>query len=166
MSASIVDLAEWVKATLTANIGLDSGGPSVTVERRWSVPSTDKDLGKLAGRKVEVWHTTYGTGADVTREKAAHNVTLAILVAERYVPDSGPNTGEPSTEWIDALVAWVETYIYNPLTATGDETNPNRLILGAWWTQNVEIVTVCDPETLRSHGVFWSEISITFSNEE
>lgn len=166
MPASIIELAEWVAGKLTASIAADSGAPAITVARRWTVPSSDKDLGRMTGRKVEVWHTTYGTGADVTREQAAHNVTLAILVAERYVPDSGPNTGEPPTEWIDALVAWVETYIYNPLTTTGDESGANGLILGAWWTQNVELVTVCDPETLRAHGVFWSEISITFSNEE
>lgn len=164
MSASIVELAEWVKDKLTASVAADSGAPAITVERRWTVPTSDKDLGRMEGRKVEVWHTGYGTGADVTREQASHNVTLTILVAERYKPDSGAG-GEPPTEWVDALVAWVELVIYNPLTATGDESGALGLILGAWWTQNVELTTVCDPETLRSHGVFWSEISITFSNE-
>lgn len=166
MPASIVELAEWVKDRLEYSIAEESGAPAATVERRWSVPTSDKDLGRMpAGRKVEIWHTGYGTGEDVTREQAAHNVTLTVLVAERWIPESGAG-GEPNTDWIDALVSWVESRIYTPLTSTADDrTEPNPLILGAWWIESAQMVTVVDPEMLRAHQVFWSEIVVTFGTQ-
>lgn len=165
MPASIVELAEWVKGRLTDSINTESGAPTATVERRWSVPTSDKDLGKIEGRKVEIWHSGYGTGADVTREKSAHSVTLSILVAERWKPGSGA-AGEPDNDWIDALVVWVEQYIYSPLTETADtREEPAGLILGNWWVESAEMVTVCDAEILRSHLVFWSEISVVFGTQ-
>lgn len=160
--SDIIALAKYTKEVLEVAIAAESGGPDVTVERRWSKKDSDKNLETMTGRHVDVWHTTYADNGPATREEGFFSVTLAIVISERYelkqqIPD----------EWIDDLVNWVEQYVFNVLgtveerTLEGSTSNPLRL--GQWWTQSIVMAVVCDAELLRTQKVFWSEIELTFT---
>lgn len=160
--SDIIALAKYTKEVLEASISAGSGDTQATVERRWSKRDSDKNLDTLTGRHVDVWHSGYADNGPATREEGFFSVTLAVVICERYEPKEAiPD------EWVDELVDWVEQYVFNPLSTIGETTlegsGGNPLRLGEWWTQNLVMAVVCDPDLLRTQKVFWSEIELTYT---
>lgn len=159
--ASIIELAKYTVEVLDASINSGSGPDVAQVSRLWAKRS-DKVLETLEGRKVDVWHNTYSDSGPATREEDFYSVTLSIVIAERYAERQ-----EVPNEWVDELVSWVEDKVFNPLASIGETTldgsTGNPLRLGEWWTQNLVVVNVCDPDFLRQQKLFWSELELTYT---
>lgn len=157
--SDIVKLAKYTVDLLTAGIPPESGEPSVVVARRWKRRDSDKNLELMSQRHVDVWHSTYADNGPATREEGYFSVTLSVVVCERYQPKE-----EIPEEWIDDLVNWTEQYVFNVLDATAENIEGvDTLRLGDWWTQNLVMTVVCDPDLLRTQKVFWSEVELTYT---
>lgn len=155
MTADIITLADFVVETLE---GLLGSGSDTEVQRVWSVT---RKMGTFTGRKVDVYPDQYNRTEPETRLEDFYEGYLVIAIWERYEERSPEGDFPVPNEWVDERVNYVEQEIYNPLQAAriewqvGSSQYTYRCFMG-------EVVVVCDPQLLRQHKVFSSEIRLGF----
>lgn len=167
MEADAVIIGNYVVEVLQSLLNEDSP-PLAEVQRAWELTH---DLGTMEGKKIDVYAVGWADGGPVTRRESFLDVTVTLVIIERYTGDlDGLETEgyipHVPISWVDERVAFVEQKIFNPLSAVEETTlegsTDNPLKLGEWWTETAVVTTLCDPDFLRQQKVFWSEIELTF----
>ena len=132
-------------------------------------PAVDEVLGKyradieaaaLGGRKVYVFPIST-VGQVVTREEDQNDYALGIWVIERYA-----DAGDPTEEWLDVRVAWVE-WVWKLL---GSPRGPRLLADpgipdSGLWPDVAEITSVYDHEELVEGKLFASTLSVVYREQ-
>jgi hypothetical protein len=162
----IVTLADYVKLVLEET-ATDSDEVPTEVKRAWELTH---DMSTVSGRKIDVYGTGYADQAPITRKEGFFDVTISVVMLERYVGElqetdvSGVIPYVPPA-WVDGRIAFVEQRIFNPLGSVTESTFPNvdnPFRIGQWWTETIVVTVMVDPDMLRQHKVFWSEVEATF----
>lgn len=107
----------------------------------------------IVGRKVFVFPAAYSQIEQLTRANELNGYLLRVLVVNRFT-DPGPAT----KAWTRAQKKWVQDQVY-------DVAQPSRMderLLADYWCQTAGVMEVCDPDKLRAHRLFWSEIDLEF----
>lgn len=151
MAARIVEVRNGVVARVAA--WWEPAAPD-EVSAPWDL---DLDTGKMKGRKVQVFPSTY-TGGPVTRGQDQDDYTLVVLVAEVFEP-----SGDIPPEWVDERVAWCESL----LDLLGDPRAERLLAVdgapdSGLWPETAECTTVYDLEELTERKLFLSVLTITY----
>jgi hypothetical protein len=106
----------------------------------------------LKTRTILIVPIGYSFPGMVSRSEENQDHTLRIGVFELFT-----NEGPPSTAWIRERKQWVEESIIDVLFDS--EAEP---ILGTCIPDTGDVVIASDPEMLRVHKVFYSEIEIVY----
>jgi hypothetical protein len=146
VAAHVITLAYGLKdAIVTAFAG---GTPVVaTID---VVYKPEFDTGTFTDLRVDIWPFPYRNAGDLTREEYDLEGMIAIVVAERY-----KEPGEVPTAWIEERLTLVQDRVFKVIQAI-----PQESIDGFRYVDN-RVVTLCDPEILREHKTFWSEVHVT-----
>lgn len=147
-------------AVVTAISAGKVAGDDTDVSRTYVPEVTDPEIAeRLTRRQVYVVPFREGQVAVQTRGSDLNEYAVGVLVVSRYRGDQP----SPPDDWTDAEVAWVETYVYGRLNDPRTANVPAAITAaGALWCESAEVVSVYDPEILRSHKLFWSESSFAF----
>jgi hypothetical protein len=149
--AKTIEVADAVVERIVSR--LDDPG-SATVEREYVVDEKI-DLPAGSGRKVYVLPFGLENQGPASRAADVKDVRIGVLVAERY---SGQ--GKAPAEWCDVRTRWVESQIWDRM-----QDPRQRLLLGRFWPQ-LSNWLVFEPNKLRDQKVFWSEIEVTFREDD
>lgn len=143
--ADVLDLAD----SIADAIG-DSWSPGVgdTCER---VYRFTLNLEEMTGRYVYVLPSAYGFPEPLTRSQDTEELTVSVVVAERYT-DPGP----VPTEWVDVRVDFVETHVIG----LDDSRAPD--LPGGFYAWSSEVNPVYDLEELNQRNLFLSVVNLTF----
>lgn len=111
----------------------------------------------LTGRKVQVFPLRTA-GEVVTRDEDANEYAFAVWIVERYEDE-----GDPTEEWIDDRVEWVELLwkqLGNPRGARllADIGEPDSGL----WPEVAEITTVYDHDELVEGKLFASVVTVVY----
>lgn len=117
----------------------------------------DLDAASVGGRKVYVFPLSTA-GQLVTREEDQNDYALGLWVIERFT-----EAGDPSEEWLDARVEWVE-WLWKLL---GNARGPRLLVDpevrdSGLWPQVAEITTVYDHDELVEGKLFASVLQVVY----
>lgn len=134
------------------------------------VPDSDEVLGRYrvdldaaatGGRKVYVFPLSTA-GQLVTRTEDQNDYALGLWVIERYT-----DAGDPTEEWLDTRVEWVE-WLWKLL---GAARGPRLLVDpevpdSGLWPQVAEITTVYDHDELVEGKLFASVLQVVYREHE
>ena len=146
MSASINALGDQIKALIETYVTVNSI-ENVTVARKYQ---NTHDIGKITGRKIDIFPVQYMTAGDATRSEAWYDFLYSIVVLERYTL-----AGDVPQSWCDAIVEFVEQGIFKQFDVD------IITIGGTQYLPTISVPTVFDYDMLKQHRVFWSEVELT-----
>jgi hypothetical protein len=146
-TSDILKLADDLATALTNSLG--SGETNVDIARAYRI---EFDLSSIIKRYVRIFPVGYAGLEPVTRREDYYDVILRLTIVERYT-----GKGDPSNDWLDERVDWVETNIFNPFA---DSRAPFRL--GEYWSQFASVESVYDYDLLNEDQVFASDVLLTF----
>jgi hypothetical protein len=156
---SILTVADAV--TTAISVGL-TAGDDTDVTRTYLPEVTDPEVAEgITTRKVYVVPTREGQVAQV-RGRETNEYGFGVLVVCRYRGDEA----SPPAAWIDAEIAWVETYVYARLQDPRTANVAAAITAADLWCESAAVESVYDPELLRGHKLFWSESSFAFRKAE
>lgn len=128
-----------------------AGVLDTTVSREYELTY---DLGTFTGRRVDIYPLSYNPDKDdATRIEEYYDFRYAFVVSERY-----RDKGLVPKSWMDARVEFTQEYVFRPL----DERIITTIDGIQYWSTETQVTAVFDPDFLRQHRVFWSEIETTF----
>lgn len=155
MAARVLELADAVVVAIQA--GWDDPAPA-TVSRVYlfDVPDSDLGLRSVEGRQVYVFPAGIADAGLVTRNTSQTEYRIAVLIVERYT-----EPGDPPSSWVDDRVTWVETEIWNKLSAFNALASQERGV----WAETAESVSIYDAAILREHRCFWSEFEFAYRED-
>lgn len=146
MAADVVELAEGFKSVITT--AFITPTPVVATIQR--VYKDEFEVPKLDEFRVDIWCSPYRNAGDIDRSTYELEEIITIVAADRYL-----TAGTVPQQWIDDHVEIVQKRIFEPINAIPPETYSGFRLL------DVKLTILCDPEFLREHKVFWSEMQIT-----
>jgi hypothetical protein len=147
--ARLVEVAEAVVERLTKRL---DDPASATVEREYVV---EIDAAKLEGRKVYVLPGGVENQGPASRAEDFDDYKVGVVVVERHA-------GQRSdlSEWADERVLWVQTQIWERLQDVRE-----GLLLDCLWPQLSNWLAY-DYDLLREKKLFWSEVEVTFREDD
>lgn len=134
-----------VSRAWVANIGLNPDDPQTLI----------------AGRQVYVLPVTMSTPERMSRAELQNLYTFVLLTAERYVEAAG----DPTNDWIDERIAFVEQTLYYPLSNPGLELS-GSVVKSAFPAREERptIDVLLDRERLLEDRCFLSQITLVFED--
>ena len=153
MAARVTEVCQLLIDRL---VSLLPAGDLTTFERAYVPTILDADfaanIAALAGRKVYVMPSTYGQAEIASRGQDNNRYGPSVLIVERYT-----DAGGVADAWLDDRIAWVESQVYGPLQNL--RADP---LDGTLWPHSADVAVVYDPDFLREHKLFWSEVHFEF----
>ncbi len=147
---------EVCDALIDRLVSLLPSGDKTTFERTYVPDILDAEFAAgllgLTGRKVYVMPASYGQAEIATRSQDLNRYGPSVLVVERYT-----EAGGVARPWLDDRVEWVERQVFGPLQNLRAEP-----LLGSLWSHAADVTLVFDPDFLREHKLFWSEVTFEF----
>lgn len=148
--ARLIEVADAVVTRITSN--LDVPG-SATVAREYTIDVRAEDV---SGRLVYVLPGGVENQGPATRSDDFDDYKIGVVIVERYT-----GTAADRKAWLDARLLWVQTQIWDRL----QDVRAYGLLLSSLWPQLSNWLAY-DYELLRQKKLFWSELEITFREDE
>lgn len=117
------------------------------------------NLATVTGRQVRVFPLAI-SDENASRGENLTTYGITVVVVERYTAADG--AGEPSVEWVDERIGWVEDVVYDTLANYGVGDTPYLAVTGHGriFTETSDWA-VCQVDYLGTK-LFWSELEFTF----
>lgn len=144
-NADILKLADSVADLIRSNL---ASGSEWDVNR---VYETKHNLATFTESKIDVVPGEYSDQGPATRKDSWFDALISIVVTKRY-----QEPGDVPDEWMDDLIDFVESDIFNIFSANELEID------NEWWPQAINVVTLYDIGQYQRNKTFWSEIEVTF----
>jgi hypothetical protein len=145
------EIADACKTAIDAALGTHSY--QIQVAESPDIETNDRNSPMfLTTRSVFIIPLGYENPEMATRSEDVMDYRIGIVVCERYT-----GMGAPPQDWLRERKQWVAENIYDVLLDQRAEP-----ILDKIWPQAGAVTVACDPEMVREHKIFWSEIEVTF----
>lgn len=148
-NARLIEVADAVTDRIEATL---DDPASTTVSREYTL---DIKAASVTGRLVYVLPGGVENQGPANRATDYDHYKIGVVVVERYT-----GTGPAPKEWLDARLLWVESQIWNRL-----QDVRQGLLLGCLWPQLSNWLAY-DYDLLREKKLFWSELEITYREDE
>lgn len=144
-NSDILKLADAVADLIRSNL---ASGSEWEVNRVYEIKH---NLGTFTESKIDVVPGAYADEGPSTRKDNWFDALISIVVTKRY-----QDAGDVPDEWMDDLIDFVETNVFNVFSANDLEIDES------WWPQAINVVVLYDMEQYRRNKTFWSEVEVTF----
>ncbi len=142
------------------------------IERVYEVViETEDDLINFVSNELglKIWVCAMGKALTerADRRTDRHGYTFAVIVAARpnetvLTQTRQPGDAEAVRDWVDEQITFVDEQVYGPLAATDFAPVVGSIIE----PDGARIDTVIDTDKLIDFGIFWSELSFTYTLDE
>lgn len=157
MASEIVAVCDYIVDYLSDNF---VSGDNVDIERTWEFV---EDLGTFEGKKIDVCPPSYVRNAPVTRGEDSLDVSILVVIRERYQDASSVEKAVP-TSWVDDKVEFVENKVFSVLASPRiiHEIPVGSGTPQQYWCQTATVGIVWDYTRLTQQKTFWSECEFVF----
>lgn len=146
MPADVVKLADDIVSLLQSNPLL----AGYSISREYYVSTKIEDI---TGKNIWVFPVGYADAGPSDRTASSYDLTIGIVYGEKY-----DQKGKIPKAWTDERLQFVEEKLFVPLT--DEHTGYGET--GNYWSQSGSVELAFDPESLREHDLFWSELQLVY----
>lgn len=153
--------ADAVVAAIVAGL---TAGDNTEVRRSFhpDVLDPDYDPRGIETRRAYVVPVTRMQVENATRGEDLFEYAFAVLTVSRFTGAAG----DPPDDWIDAEMAWQETYVDDRLSDDRTANTPAALLSTAAYCARSEPIYQYEPDALQSQRLFYSLQNFAYRRAE